>query len=496
MDITSGLRRYHLAHLTGVPPRDTDDDVELSVMLFPTTHSDKNMGGLPIPSFLVPAVLEALVKSEQYRDITRVVPGEADSYCAAHAKLHGGLIITSDSDLLVHELGSAGSVAFFPDLEQKDDPQSGQHQLCVVEYRSREIRSKLSLTDDCGMLDLAFELSMDTHLTFKQALKRAKLGTAKAAMPSEYANFEVQYKQPDSTSYQGRNDLDCMNLDPRISELVLQAVKHAATSESPSDCTAYLPLLTDLPSRKSAWEASSRVRQVAYGLLHLLDDVHVSDVIEVRRLQGMSGGTRVPVPPLSLLEAACFDLHQSLLILRGAIADQDLRWLMLSVYLDIIDTHEQGKDGCLSLQIFRLQTRGVVDPTSWEYLHFLAQYQGTLYSLRMMLQIMTFTFSKVSEELPSALLNLRKELSELPTLDKFPKGCELVHLLSHVCETGGLSRIAELFELPSFASTQIASMSLKSARAGRARRSRQGLNSGPPKATSNNIFTALADSQE
>jgi hypothetical protein len=496
IDATSGLRRYHLAHPAGVPSRRSMASDEQPVVLFPTTYMVKNTGGLPVPPFLVPAVLEALMNSEQYRRVTQVVPGEADSYCATNARSYGGIILTSDSDLLVHELGHAGSVAFFTDLELIDDSQSGQCSLNVVEYHSQELRSRLSLTDDGDLLALAFELSLDSHLTFKHVLKRAKAGVAKNTFPSEYDKFAAQYRLPGLTQHQDTDGLSGMNLDPRISELVLQAVRPASATKGMGDWTVYLPLLIDCPPRKSAWEASSRVRQVAYGLFHLLEDARVSDVIEVRKLQGVSGGTRIALPPLPFLEEACLDLYQTLSMLRGAVDNQDTRWLLLSVYMDIIDTHEQEKDMSLSVQVFQLQARGILDAASWEFLHLLAQYQGTLYSLRMLLQIMGYVLSKAAQEQPSVLNDLRAELSGLPALDKFPADQELVSLLSHVAETGSLMKMAEHFELPSNASAQIASISSKSEIARQVRDRRRKSKPGRTRTTSNNIFTALADSQE
>lgn len=76
----------------------------------------EKLTGLPALPFLVPAVIEALGKS-RFRDQTRVVPAEADVYCANHANLNGGTIFTSDSDLLVYDMAENTSVVLFKDIE-------------------------------------------------------------------------------------------------------------------------------------------------------------------------------------------------------------------------------------------------------------------------------------------------------------------------------------------------------------------------------------------
>lgn len=71
---------------------------------------------LPALPFLVPAAIEALIRS-QYQSQTRVVPAEADVYCAKHASLHGGTIFTSDSDLLVYDMVETTNIVLFKDIE-------------------------------------------------------------------------------------------------------------------------------------------------------------------------------------------------------------------------------------------------------------------------------------------------------------------------------------------------------------------------------------------
>lgn len=83
---------------------------------FSFSGRQEKLKALPALPFLVPAAIEALSES-RYRSQTRVVPAEADVYCAKYASLHGGTIFTSDSDLLVYDMTETTSIILFKDME-------------------------------------------------------------------------------------------------------------------------------------------------------------------------------------------------------------------------------------------------------------------------------------------------------------------------------------------------------------------------------------------
>jgi len=83
---------------------------------FSFSSTPEKLKGLPALPFLVPAVIEALNVS-RFQEQTRVVPNEADVYCAKRASLNGGTIFTSDSDLLVYDMTEKTSVVLFKDIE-------------------------------------------------------------------------------------------------------------------------------------------------------------------------------------------------------------------------------------------------------------------------------------------------------------------------------------------------------------------------------------------
>ncbi|QDS75601.1 hypothetical protein FKW77_006405 [Venturia effusa] len=84
---------------------------------FSFSRGQDKLKALPALPFLVPAAIEALNES-RYRFQTRVVPAEADVYCAKYASLHGGgTIFTSDSDLLVYDMTEKSNIVLFKDIE-------------------------------------------------------------------------------------------------------------------------------------------------------------------------------------------------------------------------------------------------------------------------------------------------------------------------------------------------------------------------------------------
>src|SRR5262249_10214004 len=65
---------------------------------------------LPYNPFTVPTVIDAIRRSPRWANITHIVPGEADAFCAAAAAEAPRTVLTTDSDLLVYDLGESSVV--------------------------------------------------------------------------------------------------------------------------------------------------------------------------------------------------------------------------------------------------------------------------------------------------------------------------------------------------------------------------------------------------
>ena len=431
MKLSRGLTNYFASYPTEVPSGRPSRGQK--VVLFPTPSSLGSSGRLPVPAFTVPAVIEALKKSDNYSVFTKIVPGEADAFCALHARSHGGVILTSDSDLLVHDLGQGGSVAFIGDMELRSGP---KQTVVAAEYLPAHICARLSIPPEKGVPALAFELNSTPSLSFQKSVERCKAGVASTASPKEYDEFMRQYLSPEIAGSTLHNSLAvnslAVNLDPRISELVLKSVDF--TSRFPpiangdldsevgiENAPMYLPFLLDSPSRTSAWETSRSVRQLAYGLLQVIIGRPIGQVVEFRRLQTPSGGLRVEVPRLSSLDSVCLDLIELMSRIRKLATQPEIQWVILSMYQDISTSATQGKRRPLSIQVFQVDAGGTLDMTSWEVIHFLAQVQGTLYSLRMLQQVVDLVSIYVDKVQPASFAELRSYLSQIPPLDEFPQ---------------------------------------------------------------------------
>lgn len=449
------ISTYYAAHLTGVPPSGGPRPYGPEVNLFPEPRGSSSEWRLPAPPFLVPALIEALVRSDSYSPITRVVPGEADAFCAHDVYQRGsGTTLTSDSDLLLYDLGQTGSVVFFRDIEL--DERSASPQLIALKYMPTNIRDGLSLPVDDGLLRLAFESTIDSHLSFEQLLKKAKFPSP-PAMGCEYETFTRQYDNT-STWYHlvlaSKPSRALPSLDTRISELVLQIDPASAPPDifgdkegdlpnSRSEVNMFLPLLLDCPSRISAWETSADIRRLAYAALQLIKKSPC--ILERRRLQTAFGGKRLELPALADLEGDYTAFYELMTSVRDRLLQTDLQWVVLSIHRDIVVSREHGRQHPLSLGLLQRMATGRLESTSWDFVHFVAQVQGTYYSCRMLQQILSFVSTRLEGNVPGYVSRLQSYLAALPPISSFPTIGDLTDINGQLKDAGGFSCLLDMF---------------------------------------------------
>ncbi|KAL8700281.1 MAG: hypothetical protein Q9224_001045, partial [Gallowayella concinna] len=234
--------------------------------LFNSFHSIPHaLRGLPAPPFLVPAVLDVL-HGNKYADITAIVPGEADGFCAKAARDEGGVILTGDSDLLVYDLGDKGAVVFFAGLEMQENEGGDGTVLRGMVYKTTEIANRFELPN---LQRLAYEIKIDPNVGFMEAKRRARQSAAEEEDGVLWQGFREEYHYysiPASPSLQEQQQQQQTHrLDPRLSELILQL--SSSPSHEQADATIYLPFLIDDPSRSSAWDVSAEIRHALYDFL-------------------------------------------------------------------------------------------------------------------------------------------------------------------------------------------------------------------------------------
>lgn len=412
------------------------------------------------PSFLVPAIIDALRRNVEYAPLTEMVPGEADSFCAQKALFSGGVVFTGDSDLLLYDLGPEGRVVFFEDVYADEE----EGRIYAAQFCPYEICRRLSLCRNDGLALLGFEIYQDFHATLGQAVARAKRSETASSDPEAYGKFLKQYLSPDMAP--GRIPNDGPGLDPRVSELALQCLPRrkvetkaeedeldarsnyspSTLSDSDDSLDMFLPSLFECPTRISAWEMSKSIRVLAYQVLGIVKGVSLSSVVEFRRLDMHSSGTRLEttVPPNIGMDGS--GLKDLLSKIGTKLADRTCFWIIMVVCQDVLFTLESGKDEPPSFQLLRQCVAGTLDQRSWDFVHFLAQTQGFLYSLRILSQVLELAEDYVPESsLSDSLWYIRRLLEALPSLEGFPSLRDFERILNGFLMTNWVECLTEVF---------------------------------------------------
>lgn len=411
--------------------------------------SNTLQGKIPALPFLVPAVIARLQSHPKYGSITIVQPGEADLYCARYVKEHGGIVLTGDSDLLVHDLGMDGSVAFLKDLSLGHN--MNRRVLSCPLYNIGDIVKRLELPESHGIRSLAYELVQDRHESFLNILRSAKSLERIKRNPASYKEFEREYlalppdvhpitststspASPKSSESNGILKSRLRSLDPRISEYVLQFPSIASIAQRPSitpltsePLNVFMPFLIDSPTKTSAWEPSTGIRQLAYGLMNLLQpsDQCVESVLEHRRQQSKdSRGREWALPTPEQIEASCQELGDLLAWIKTELGIRDREiWRVMAWHQEAAYAAENSKASLgsvvLGLAAGSAGGGGGKGRLTWDSLHFSAIMQASYYSFRMLKQILGVV-KAAKPDLPNSIKLLSIQLMSLPRLSELP----------------------------------------------------------------------------
>jgi hypothetical protein len=389
------------------------------------------------PPFLVPAVMDALNVIDRYKTITTVVPGEADLYCARYLEQHGGIVLTGDSDLLVHGLGPKGAVCFFADINATPEINTGSLRSHI--FRPPVIADRLALPKPHGLHSLAFEILMDTQGTFRKLLAQAVSLNSINEDECKYEEFCQEYAVPKSNTRKaevsdGSESIEFLQalqkLDPRISEFVIQFPSIASLAGQDILDSAsrhvFLPFLLDCPVRTNAWEISTPVRQLAYGLVNSIvpQSERRSTMFEHRRQQKNSGGREWQLPSMSEIPDACSDLVAQFDKLSAKLFDLSCVdiWTVWAIYQDVGYSSSHGKPDLSVLatgQLFDTRNKSsMVQNYTWDIIQFYAHVEGSYYSFRILKQIIGLLITHSQrKQLPASIFLLHDCLKTLPPLN-------------------------------------------------------------------------------
>ncbi|CAD6448922.1 8dc2c281-2d3b-46c5-9076-6c1ff1bdf83d [Sclerotinia trifoliorum] len=441
---TQQLEKYHKDYASGLGYRFSSTSWITSAS-FPFAFAPQRSSfvKLPASSFLVPSIIEALQNTNKYRDIVEIVPGEADTYCASYVSQHGGIILTGDSDLLVHEIGTDSSVSFFQDVEvsSEADPWMLQSQV----FHVGSIVKRLRLPSSHGICALAFEIVMDSHGTFSKLLKQATTLSAIKQHKGMYVDFVKEYLPVDfdlaifDPTLVKRSSVKTalQALDPRVCEYVLQfpylmrclgLSQSSSASQDGANINIFLPFLIDCPSRTNAWEMSASIRQLAYGCMNMILPVgeRRNSIFEHKRQANTSRGREWEIPAASDIPRACMEvltfLRESRTKLEGqCIADSwsSIAFIQDAEWSESIDKVSLGKKVLAGLRASNPNdTSPKKSDLDWDKIHFMAQIQGSYYSFRILKQLTTFLILIGGRgSVSGPLLELNDLLQDLPSLN-------------------------------------------------------------------------------
>ncbi|KAF2500685.1 hypothetical protein BU16DRAFT_523452 [Lophium mytilinum] len=382
--------------------------------------------------FIVPAVLEVLFESE-FHLFTTVMPGEADPWCAGHARDFGSMIITGDSDLLAHDLGTQGSVAFFPSIGIDD---SGVE---VREFKPARIANRLGLA---SIRSLAYELLREPHRTLNEHVVLAKAlerfstlinlddhGIPQPTEDSSVYNISIYAQDRATAGFVSTDSQQVLlqsvlsRLDPRISEFTQQVLSCPLDRPMLGRLNMYLPVLIENVDRASAWDCGEQIRQFGYSIVTSTLAIKPVIVHEVVR-----SGKRIVEKERQLFcyptLIATFTDHIKTWLRICSELPPPCVWRLFAVYSmwqDVSATDKTFLQFRVNVQEL-LGSKTHAGQYNWGTRHLDAQLQAVLYSLRM-LQRFTTVFmahpvAQQNDDFTRGVQALHDSLHSLPPLDE------------------------------------------------------------------------------
>lgn len=319
--------------------------------------------GSVLHSLLAPELREALSRG-RYASVTRMVPGEADDYCASYVndKSHC-LIFTNDTDLVLFNYPADFRLFFMRDVELWPEPK-------FKGYSPIGVQQALHLT---SLVPLAYCIMQDPSKSFSESLEDARAIDAKS---KEYQLFRKRYISPcGNTSRDDEAHSSALqSLDVRISEFVHQAFSEILIP------VLYLPLFVEDPNQASAWNMGEAVRSLAYSLL----TPNRTIVHEYKRKAQAIALQEVRVQSPTEANVSAAALSSNVAAWRQITLDQpippELVWLLVALNLVLPELNTHPRTAYLVRVL-----NGEFDNT-WEFIHLTARIQAALYSLRILNQ--------------------------------------------------------------------------------------------------------------
>ncbi|KIW95454.1 uncharacterized protein Z519_04038 [Cladophialophora bantiana CBS 173.52] len=373
-------------------------------MLWHTPVMSTRKSTLPAPPFMVASVIESL-RNTEWGGCVHVVPGEADMFCAlaAQQSAHIVAILTNDSDLAVHNLGSNGRVALLYSIENKHRPSYRESYISALSLNPNPIAARLKVS---SLLRFSFERFLDSSASLANIQERARDSSRLHRLQNEYMAYAKPFvlNRPETAHPQYYLE----NMDPRTAEIV------SNFDESPH--IYFTPLLED-PQRDSSWSYGGNIRLIAYSLLFKTLPVNIvgtsPHMVECarkgRRITSLSVASlkvselvKQAAELLQLVDTYISSCKQGPIPRNGATL---VEWYSLAIHLLQQEKMRLDKATPTPEQALRLlgwpstTQFSPMAPTriNWDDIHFLANIHAVLYSLRILAQVTGYIWNYIKE---------------------------------------------------------------------------------------------------
>jgi hypothetical protein len=367
---------------------------------------------------MVPAVIEAIQQS-RFGIKTQVVPGEADEYCASFAKEYGGSIFTSDSDLLLYDLGEAGAVVLFKEVEIRKINRGTQ--VAVRKYKTTQMARRLGLE---SLRPLAYAIQEDHYRGLGPCIEYAR--KLSLCHTGEFEEFVMKYSLLERSKPGADQHMKVAleKLDPRFSEWVTQFLNYKALRQSRDTQISFdmfLPFLIEDPARASAWRTGADIRRLTYSIM-CSSYAHSCSTIEyarkATRISGQNVDHLIPSGVENMLAEWC-----SRWDVMSESANIVFSWRLMGMHSLCQQILQSKKPLPDQRSIYALLCGKLVGPT-WEFLHLSASFQAALYSWRMLYQAMsvllvTSESHVIMKDIDiSSIRRLHKSLPAMPRIEE------------------------------------------------------------------------------
>ena len=339
--------------------------------------------------------LDTDFRETPWGSVCDLVPGEADAFCAELARKSHAAILTNDSDLLVYDLGSQGSVVFLNSIEIEPCCDNGRHKMSGI--RGLQV-TPATVTNRIGIPNLqsfAFAMSRLTkNSNLTEIVTYAKQLHAIEEDEDTYRLFLKRYaSHSDDISLHWPT---LHGLDVRLSEVVVQfSVSSELDGRLPH---FYLPNLVEDHNRKCSWQEGRNIRVLAFSLLGQSDRVSIKygGYIECVRRGCRFCFDEIPFLGKDRIIHNMCEVLGTLKTLQRGFEPNSVRkpsfWRICAFFWISNETHESSRmDDCRRYRELYLKFLGIhvkKGRVDWMFIHRVAQLQSVLYSLRMLKQIL------------------------------------------------------------------------------------------------------------